>query len=377
MKAIDDWKLAVYLGMTVILSNFFYAKTLDLKFLKNNLIWNWKLDPNLEVFQQFFGQHHHQTYNWKLINHHIFNQNIKRKTVRKRVINKTLISQESPFHLHLNLKRIGKCNFSRGNCEQNLSNNGKQKTNVDYFNLQQNWKNSFLHKPSDQTDLQLHALKQPESQRENKLQKVFPFLLIQQNKSQRNSSHSIERAESASPILDNYNTLKMAANDITPLFSESRNYISVRNGFVPVSGPFGNSEYHNPRSRRGYLSKLESQISQEYVVHNYPSQSRMETSYYKSKSGRVALGSGNFEILRGGTFSEGEDFTYPQQQISDALFERDIYHNPIMGFQGFNHFNSPLQGSLSNTFHISVSPSATSSSSNHFFPTSVALQAVS
>ncbi|XP_023211728.1 uncharacterized protein LOC111614588 [Centruroides sculpturatus] len=384
MKTIDDWKLTVYLvGLSIITSHFVYAHEIPRhdKYWKNRLHRNQNFHLN-QRFPQLTSRHNYQEDNWKLINDQNFNKNDQFDS--RHVYNKA-------FPTKVPLDRSEKCPVSIVNCKRNT--NGRQEQKQDELDFEQNrrknaeiisdWNYSDLKKTNHWKNLHKY---QPDKIYHQKNPTLEAILVVQEEEnplreekitsSTRSAPHHNERIKQ---ILsqNNYDPLRMEATAGSPHFAESRDYSSVRNGFIPVSGPFGNSEHYNPRSRQSYLSKLESQISQEYVIRNYPTQSRMEKSYHKNKAGRVALGSGNFEILRGGTFPEGDDFTYPHQQMSDALFERDIYHNPILGFQGFNHFNSPLQGSLSNNVHVSLSPGDSGNSPNHFFPTSINLQAIS
>ncbi|CAN7988953.1 unnamed protein product [Ixodes hexagonus] len=134
---------------------------------------------------------------------------------------------------------------------------------------------------------------------------------------------------------------------------------AAASGFIPITGPFGSQEMaYSPFLDGGSL--FASAISgYPSPSRQYSKQSHSDLEYGRSASsfpseGYGSLGSGNFQLIRGGIYADNQASSshvpYYVQGPSrgyGGTYSYDEDSEPVMGFQGFEHFGNPLHNALS------------------------------
>lgn len=144
--------------------------------------------------------------------------------------------------------------------------------------------------------------------------------------------------------------------------------------FLPMSQPFGSSQEfgYNPffngqggsspsfSSTFGYAERSGGKTGPFDGI----SFGRSSPAFHHSEEyGYDQLGSGNFEVIRGGVYSNEHagSSQVPYYMQSPGSFNSGTYGyeetEPILGFQGFEHFGNPLHNALSKQAQIVGSPS--------------------
>ncbi|CAN7949711.1 unnamed protein product, partial [Ixodes pacificus] len=170
---------------------------------------------------------------------------------------------------------------------------------------------------------------------------------------------------------------RRAASDSAVSSMASTRGTAAASGFVPITGPFGSQEMaYSPFLDGGSL--FASAISgYPSMSRQYSKQSHGDLEYGRSASsfpseGYGSLGSGNFQLIRGGIYADNQASSshvpYYVQGPSrgyGGAFSYDEDSEPVMGFQGFEHFGNPLHNALSKQSHVIGASSAHPTRSAH------------
>ncbi|KAH7982840.1 hypothetical protein HPB52_007401 [Rhipicephalus sanguineus] len=140
-------------------------------------------------------------------------------------------------------------------------------------------------------------------------------------------------------------------------------------GFIPIAGPFGGGQ------ELAYSAFLDGGSSTPFPAgfSSYASPSRQQNSkqaygggfdYGRSttsafSAGYESLGSGNFQLIRGGVYADNQASSShvpyyvqgPSSGYQAYSYDEDT-GGPVLGFQGFEHFGSPLHNALSKNTHV-------------------------
>ncbi|XP_037282480.1 uncharacterized protein LOC119175656 [Rhipicephalus microplus] len=140
-------------------------------------------------------------------------------------------------------------------------------------------------------------------------------------------------------------------------------------GFIPIAGPFGGGQ------ELAYSAFLDGGSSTPFPTgfSSYASPSRQQNSkqaygggfdYGRSttsafSAGYDSLGSGNFQLIRGGVYADNQASSShmpyyvqgPSSGYQAYSYDEDA-GGPVLGFQGFEHFGSPLHNALSKNTHV-------------------------
>ncbi|XP_070387434.1 uncharacterized protein [Dermacentor albipictus] len=140
-------------------------------------------------------------------------------------------------------------------------------------------------------------------------------------------------------------------------------------GFIPIAGPFGGGQ------ELAYSAFLDGGSSTPFPAgfSSYASPSRQQHSkqaygggfdYGRSttsafSAGYDSLGSGNFQLIRGGVYADDQASSShvpyyvqgPSSGYQAYSYDEDA-GGPVLGFQGFEHFGSPLHNALSKHTHV-------------------------
>ncbi|KAL1434647.1 hypothetical protein MTO96_011511 [Rhipicephalus appendiculatus] len=140
-------------------------------------------------------------------------------------------------------------------------------------------------------------------------------------------------------------------------------------GFIPIAGPFGGGQ------ELAYSAFLDGGSSTPFPAgfSSYASPSRQQNSkqaygggfdYGRSttsafSAGYDSLGSGNFQLIRGGVYADNQASSShvpyyvqgPSSGYQAYSYDEDA-DGPVLGFQGFEHFGSPLHNALSKNTHV-------------------------
>lgn len=149
-------------------------------------------------------------------------------------------------------------------------------------------------------------------------------------------------------------------------------------GFIPITGSFngGTIQLNFPvfGGNPSYSSRPPVQAYHTYSVpmqpEGRPYRNTMERFYHPSEARRYSygvLGSGNFEVIRGGVFPgerhQGFSGGYQGERVPSYNNDYDNYgtteiilDGPIQGFQGFDNFPAHLINALSKHSELAVHP---------------------
>ncbi|KAK8773729.1 hypothetical protein V5799_011734 [Amblyomma americanum] len=158
---------------------------------------------------------------------------------------------------------------------------------------------------------------------------------------------------------------RRAAAAAKPLATTAR---AAASGFIPIAGPFGGQELAYsafldggsstpfPAGFSSYASPSRQQHSKQAYGGGFD-YGRSTTSAFSA--GYDSLGSGNFQLIRGGVYADDQASSshvpYYVQGPSNGYpaysFDEDA-GGPVLGFQGFENFGSPLHNALSKHSHV-------------------------
>ncbi|KAH6947710.1 hypothetical protein HPB50_020790 [Hyalomma asiaticum] len=140
-------------------------------------------------------------------------------------------------------------------------------------------------------------------------------------------------------------------------------------GFIPIAGPFGGgqelaysafldggSSTPFPAGFSSYASPSRQQHSKQAYGSGFD-YARSTTSAFSA--GYDSLGSGNFQLIRGGVYADDQASSShvpyyvqgPSSGYQAYSYDEDA-GGPVLGFQGFEHFGSPLHNALSKHTHV-------------------------
>ncbi|KAH9363195.1 hypothetical protein HPB48_017556 [Haemaphysalis longicornis] len=143
---------------------------------------------------------------------------------------------------------------------------------------------------------------------------------------------------------------------------------AAASGFIPIAGPFGGQELAYSAFLDGGsstpfpagFSSYASPSRQQHAKEAYGGSldyGRSATSAFSG--GYDSLGSGNFQLIRGGVYADDQASSShvpyyvhgPSSSYSPYSYDEDA-GGPVLGFQGFEHFGSPLHNALSKHSHV-------------------------